>query len=539
MITVFQNNIAEWSLNSSVKYDDPFNQVKVSAYVTDPAGTTRRIPFFWGGGDLWRVRYSSALIGEHKYATVCDDESNVGLHGVTGSINILPYEGDNELFKHGSPAMSADRRYLEHRDDKRPFFWLADTWWLGLTTRLSWPDGFRELTADRVNKGFNVVQIAAGLYPEMKPFDKRGANEKGFPWDPEFKSINPGYFDAADLKISWLVENGIVPCVVGCWGYFADKYGVRNIKRHWDYLIARWGAYPVVWCAAGEANLRFYDELEWPGAEEYLEKSRADWTEITSYIKECDPFERLLTIHPTKNGHEQVNDEKLLDLDMLQIAHGSFISLVPAVKQVKKALDRKSLPVINAESCYEGICGSSWADVQRYSFWSSVLLGCCGHTYGADGIWQPNSIGEPFRQSPYNASTGDMTWQEACRLPGSSQLGAGKKLLCELPWHRFEYRPDWIEANFGFDGDTLSGGAFAAGVQGECRVIFLPILGEFFSGDIKVLNVEPNTYRTYRFDTIGGKRIELGNVEPDGNGVWHAPKVDKYQDWVLVMVRRG
>jgi hypothetical protein len=39
------------------------------------------------------------------------------------------------------------------------------------------------LAEDRKRKGFNVVQIVAGLYPDMHPFDPRGANEAGFPWE--------------------------------------------------------------------------------------------------------------------------------------------------------------------------------------------------------------------------------------------------------------------------------------------------------------------------------------------------------------------
>ena len=54
-----------------------------------------------------------------------------------------------------------------------PFFWLGDTWWMGLTKRLLWPEGFKLLTADRVKKGFTVIQIVAGLYPDMVPFDSR------------------------------------------------------------------------------------------------------------------------------------------------------------------------------------------------------------------------------------------------------------------------------------------------------------------------------------------------------------------------------
>jgi len=42
---------------------------------------------------------------------------------------------------------------------------------MGLTKRFRWPSDFRTLTADRVRKGFSVVQIVAGLYPDMPQFD--------------------------------------------------------------------------------------------------------------------------------------------------------------------------------------------------------------------------------------------------------------------------------------------------------------------------------------------------------------------------------
>jgi hypothetical protein len=30
--------------------------------------------------------------------------------------------------------------------------------------------------------------------------------------------------------------------------------------------------------------------------------------------------------------------------------------------------------------------------------------------------------------------------------PGSTQLGIGKKLLEQYPWHRFEPHPEWVDA---------------------------------------------------------------------------------------------
>src|SRR5690606_7238149 len=98
-----------------------------------------------------------------------------------GVIGVEPYNGPNPLFAHGRLRVARDRRHFEH-DDGTPFFWVGDTWWMGLTSRLDWPAGFRELTADRVEKGFNVVQIVAGPYPDMDAWDPRGQNAAGFPF---------------------------------------------------------------------------------------------------------------------------------------------------------------------------------------------------------------------------------------------------------------------------------------------------------------------------------------------------------------------
>ena len=86
----------------------------------------------------------------------------------------------------------------------------------------------------------------------MNPFDERGVGDGGFPWAKDFSAINPAYFDAADLRIAYLVRSSLAPCVAGFWRYFLDIAGADVLKAHWRYLIGRWGAYPVTWCVAPE-----------------------------------------------------------------------------------------------------------------------------------------------------------------------------------------------------------------------------------------------------------------------------------------------
>ncbi len=45
---------------------------------------------------------------------------------------------------------------------------------MGLCKRLKWPEEFKQLTDDRIKKGFTLIQIVAGLSPDMAFPDERG-----------------------------------------------------------------------------------------------------------------------------------------------------------------------------------------------------------------------------------------------------------------------------------------------------------------------------------------------------------------------------
>jgi hypothetical protein len=155
------------------------------------SGKSWRVPAFWAGGQEWRVRFAPPLPGCYQISTICSEVGNASLHGQSGTLQAWPYTGQHPIMSHGSLRVNASQRYLEFNDGT-PFFWLGDTWWMGLCDRLKWPEDFQKLAADRFSKGFTVIQIVAGLYPDMPGFDLRGANEAGYPsWyipiQPELK----------------------------------------------------------------------------------------------------------------------------------------------------------------------------------------------------------------------------------------------------------------------------------------------------------------------------------------------------------------
>jgi hypothetical protein len=521
------------------------SDIAVDVVFNGPAGEFR-VPAFWAGGDAFRVRFAAPELGRYAYRTICSNADDSGLHGQTGELQIEPYDGDNPLYQHGRLRVAQNHRTLEHADGT-PFFWLGDTWWMGLTKRLDWPNGFASLAADRVAKGFNLIQIVAGPLPDFDAEDAtwhpQQANEAGWPWERDWARINPEFYNLADQRIAHLVEHGLVPCIVGMWGFYLPFMGVGKVKQHWRNLVARYGAYPVVWCVAGEVKMPTYSHHGIPGARQTEgAELEAGWTEVARYLREIDPYHHLVTVHPTggASGRNMLPDESLIDIDMLQTSHGGHMVLGRTVEVTSAANAREPrMPVVNGEPCYEGIMGTAWQEMQRFVFWTSVMSGSAGHTYGAQGIWAMSSRDEPFVGSTMN--WGDGFWQDVMHYHGSAQVGLGRRFLERYPWWLFEPRA------VGGDSDRRPGSAigiasynsFGMGIPGKVAVFYLA--GQWadqkFAGvQGQRIEIEPGArYRASFFDPRTGKDVAIGPVEPDPEGFWPVPRKPSMDDWVLVL----
>ena len=526
-LRVEAGKVAEFAFESARDRADPFNEATVDVVFTTPDGATLRTPAFWAGGKSWKVRYSSRTPGVHRFVSACSDADDRGLHGVSGVVEVVPYAGDNPLLRHGPLRVADDRRRFAHADGT-PFFWLGDTWWMGLADRLGWPDDFRALADDRVAKGFNVVQIVAGLYPDMPAFDPRGRNEAGFPWEPDYARINPGYFDAADRRIAHLVDRGIVPCVVGAWGYHLPWLGEEKMKRHWRNLVARWGAYPVVWCAAGEATMPFYLSKT---PKEDAERQKRGWTEVIVYLRSVDPFHRLVTCHPPRTARACVTDPAVLDFDMHQSGHGA-----PPEQHAAQAFEgwntKPAMPVISGEARYEAleINPTLTAADARKAFWAHVVAGgCAGHTYGANGIWQVNGQGRPYGPSPAGNNWGTTPWDVAMKLPGSSQVAAARRLIESVPgWDRLEPRPDLVAWA---DASNKSPAPLCAAAPGGARIVYLLSPGAVALSGLPAGKALQGRW----FDPVEGRSGEPFPIQATADGRATASPPPGDHDWALVV----
>ncbi len=200
------NVVVEVQFRADKHRTNPFIDLTLDVVFTDPEGAQQTVPGFWAGGDKWKARYASPVVGMHYYHSQCSEAEDTGLHDNTGEVKVTPYTGNNPFYKHGPLQISEDQRHFEHADGT-PFLWLADTWWKGLSGRLTW-EGFQELTADRKAKGFNVVQIVCGPYPDEDAFDPGWANQGGMPYETrDFTILNPEYFDQlTGVSVSWSTQ---------------------------------------------------------------------------------------------------------------------------------------------------------------------------------------------------------------------------------------------------------------------------------------------------------------------------------------------
>ena len=552
--TASQERMVEMTFESRKSYSDPFNEVDVDVIFTG-AGKSWRVPAFWRGGQQWTVRFAPPTPGDYSYRLESTDVSNPDLNGKEAYVKVLSYAGDDELLRHGMLRVSDNKRHFEYADGT-PFYWLGDTWWTGLSDRLPW-EGFQTLAADRKKKGFTVVQICAGLVPsneELAPVDPGYSNEGGAAWDSDFKQVNPQYFDYADRRIQHLINIGIAPVIVGAWRQALPQMGIVKMKKHWRYIIARYGAYPVFWIGGGEVydppeekvhkdNRGLIDALRTPG-----------WTEVVRYIRATDPYHHPLTVHEVSDITLQ--DPLLTDFDFAQPGHEGWASIGYEVAQLNMRYARTEVtkPFVVAEIGYEMHGNTHLEDFQRAAFFLAMLNGAAGYSYGAAPTFEVNNPDKPLhRFGQYTF----MTWEEGMNLPGSYQIGLGAKLLRKYQWWQFTPHPEWVtprgttllEPRRGINGYDLGDDAslfnpdfspteafitrpetvfpggewrarhgtfrqpYAAGIPERVRVVYIPYFGVINPPPPTVLGLEAGViYHAYYWEPMLGIRFDLGAV---------------------------
>ncbi|MCC7491695.1 MAG: DUF4038 domain-containing protein [Fimbriimonadaceae bacterium] len=441
------HGVAEVMLTAATDYAAPLWEVSPQVTFQDPAGGSVVVEAFWDGGRTWRARCCPAVAGTWQWRATCPQDA--GLAGA-GRFEVAAAPPRGAWEQHGRLVLSTDRRRLAHLDGT-PFLWLADTAWNGAlrSTAADW----HEYLATRRTQGLSVVQVVLTQW--------RGARQR-LPQQVYLEgdrlSVNPTILQQLDARLAAVNAAGLVAAPVLLWALWDSDPGwalsLLDAQRLARYLVARYGAYQVVWFLGGDGNFA--------GA-------RAErWRTLGRTVFD-EPRQRLVTLHPC--GQSWIGDdfaaEPWYDWIGYQSSHGGgegtqrFIVSGEAARLVDPPR-----PVINLEPCYEAHPGRAGGglhgayEVRRALWWSLLSAPTAGVTYGHHAVW-------PWATTPEVPEGHERlgvtpAWRAGLRAAGLEALRVVRQALEELPWWTLRPAPELLTLQPG-TADVFAHQAIARG----------------------------------------------------------------------------
>lgn len=420
----------EQALKSARHYDNPYTDVTLRVRFTGPQGRRIAAYGFWDGGDVFRVRCAFPLAGAWQWETECSDAENAGLHRQRGTVEVVPYRGENALFRHGFLKVSADRRYLAH-DDGTPFLWMGDTAWAGLMR--STAEEWSRYLADRRQKGFTLIQTGTAA-SWMGKTNRDGAAPFH---DAALRQLNPLFWQSIERRVRAANDAGLAVAMVGLMEPVERYPDAESASRFARHIVARLFDCHIIFSPSFDSDFM-------PLADEVGRATR----EATAV--------HLITQHPgTPSGQKtpiytmKYYNQPYLDIAGVQSGHNrghrERCAFQSAAWMLHAYRHEPHKPVINLEAMYDGLGEKAWQAVDaRSAAWRSWFSGAKGYTYGGGekspkatnghgGIW--SWVTDP--QQP------DF-WEKALQWESAFQMQHLRDFLAAIEWWRLEPAPELI-----------------------------------------------------------------------------------------------
>ena len=365
-MTVALYDVHDFELQSSVSHPNPFC-VQLVVTFTHASGVTLKVPGFYDGNGIWKVRFSPTQEGIWQGNVVSDDAQ---LDGVA-DLDVVCVPNENARV-HGRVRV----------DDKAPhrFCFEDGTVCVPLGFEWDWMTAYHQVhdgDSERANpsftdamdllseSGFNYVmanlyahyyhrtEISEQTQPYLYQYPKHylfvGTND-----EPDHSHLNVQFFQIFDRAVLALHQRGVVLHLMiqvqnkkvnwPAWGSEEDDV-------FWQYVVARYQAFGnVIWDISKET----YNLLNRTGSHAYA-LSRIEW------IQKVDGYDHLITAHDSEReswGKETAVDA-VCDFISDQVKFGGTVDgweLASAYKLNKEAIRRwrnVSKPYLNMEYGYE------------------------------------------------------------------------------------------------------------------------------------------------------------------------------------------
>lgn len=519
-----RRRVAEAELVSTAELANPFQDARLSATFFSPSGRQILRSGFWDGDDLWRVRFAPDEEGLWRYHLKLNDTDGTELAAESGSFTCVPALDETVFDRHGPVRLSDDKRCLIHSDGT-PFFYLADTAWNGPLR--STPDEWDHYLAERVRQGFSAVQWVAAQWRAAPDGDIEG--QTAFEGHERI-TVTPAFFQRLDRYLMATTQAGLLNVPVMLWAIGAGAnptidpgYGLPEDQAILlaRYMLARWGAYPVMWILAGDGK--------------YEGEYAARWRRIGRAVF-ADHAGAPVAMHC--GGQHWPADEFRGELWMnvlgYQSGHGDsdenwrWLLSGPPANQWDRT---PRLFQINIEPPYENHVAyhskkpHDAASVRRGLYWSLLNAPTAGVTYGGHGVWGwDDGTSDPV---DHPGSGTPLPWREALTMPGAEQVAHVGDFFRSVAWWRLEPAPELLAVQPGAHRvakHVLS----ARSQEGDLVVVYSPAGEEL---RLKLASIQPDYTATW-CNPRTGERVAASS-EHAGELTGFMPP-DR-EDWLLIL----
>lgn len=512
---------------SNYTYQNPFQDTCILAIFTGPSGSKIKREAYWDGDNHYKIAFAPTELGIWNWVIKADIKT--GLNGIAGEIECVTYTGDLPIYCHGFLRVHPSGRYLMHHDET-PFFWLGDTHWeFAYKERFdesNHPDMdsmFRGMANRRVKQGYNIYQT------NLRSDAVMGGDKYYWKDTPYGKVPNVSFYqEELDRRMYYLADLGLTNALGFAW-FMSIINQVELQKDLARYMVARYGALPVIWTLAGEV-------AGYSGGEE-RKLCIEGWREVAKYIESIDGYNTLQTAHYTNERPfaDYYQNEEWFDFTLNQAGHGDYPVSTSHYRDFFKQYSGK--PFIESECFYE-FCSTleengtrlCTADMLRRVAYMSIQLGGCGYTYGAQGIW--DNVWEKGQPNPMNLfNRFDITWYEAIEGIGGTQMGYMKDFYEKMHFEElYPYKEEEDEQTGNPFGKKLP--LITISKDAKRAVLYY---ADTARKKCKIKGLNQAEYSARWFNPRTGKDcMAIERFYAEG-GVWEIPIKPEEGDWLLAI----
>jgi len=454
---------------------NPFD-VELWGDFAGPGGARLRVPGFYDGNGVWKIRFSPIVTGEWTLRT------SSPLAALNGKSAAFTAAANANPAVHGRLRIDPEHPYHFIWEDGARFFLMGyEADWLGLADMKDPQRKLMRTLIDQIHaRGFNYVLVNVYAHdtrwcpgrvnewdhgpPDLYAWE--GTNDK-----PDHSRLNTRFFQVYDAMMWALYEKGMIAhMMVKVYNKAVNwpPAGSRDEGRFFRYVAARYQAFPnLVWDYSKES---------------FKEPDNALQKNLIDLVRREDAYRLLVTAHDDDEYEWDPRLNANLDFRIDQ-QHSHWAEMI--------AFDRahRKRPVVNAEFSYElGVeplpthtnrNQVDWKEMLRRAWWIHMAGGYTAYYYN-NTAWdivkpEPEPPGHPRWQLLKEVITSLPYW----RMNPAPELAVGGPGLAEPGQHYLYYvegpdvvlnltglsgpaRAEWINT---WSGDRVPAGEVKPGVQ--------------------------------------------------------------------------